>query len=130
MNFSRSYSLKRNEISDQIFENLSELKNFVKSLDSSIKVNISCSTPSMDLTTSESLNSSEGFDLIPNNSTTNTNNTKKLHLSRGFTSKELFNNKVHKPYEVKRHFSVKKHRPRLRKNKTKFLTEDNFLDEF
>ncbi|KAJ3429350.1 hypothetical protein M0812_24696 [Anaeramoeba flamelloides] len=128
MNFSRSYNLNRNENSNQRFENLTELKHLVKSLDSKIKVNTSTSTLSMDLTASESFMNSEEFDIISNNNTSN--DTKNLHLSSGFSTNGLFTKKLQQPFEVKRQFSAKKRRPRSRKNKTKFVTEDNFLYEF
>ncbi|KAJ6233020.1 hypothetical protein M0813_04303 [Anaeramoeba flamelloides] len=133
MNFSRSYNLNNNDLSSQNFEHLTELKQFVKSLDSTIKVNTSTTKLSPDLTmASESSENSKQFNFAPKSapqhlflsSRSSTFDQNKI-LSLQFKEKERKSQSTnkHKPYFQKRP-------QRSRQRKTKFVTEDDMVYEF
>ncbi|KAJ3423359.1 interleukin-10 receptor subunit beta [Anaeramoeba flamelloides] len=133
MNFSRSYNLNHTELPPQNFEHLTELKQFVKSLDSTIKVNTPSTKPSLDLTmTSESPQNSKQFTFAPKStpqhfflSSRSSNSDQNKILSLQFKEKERksHNTNKHKSYFQKRSL-------RSRQRKTKFLTEDDVVYEF
>ncbi|KAJ6230851.1 hypothetical protein M0813_06419 [Anaeramoeba flamelloides] len=127
MYFPNSYNPKITGVTEQNFERLTELKQFVKSLDSKIKVNKNTTSLSMDLTTtSESTLNSERFGIRDNN-------PPQLYLSsRGSDNdqSEILFLQFNEIKRNKREPYFKKRSQRTRKPKTKFVTEDNMLYEF
>ncbi|KAJ3430620.1 hypothetical protein M0813_01787 [Anaeramoeba flamelloides] len=127
MHFSNSYNSNTTEITEKNFVHLTELKQFVKSLDSKIKVNKNTTSLSMDLTTtSESTLSSDGF-AIPNN------NPQQLYLSSRDADNdqsEILFLRLNETNRNQRKSYFKKRSQRTRKPKTKFVTEDSMLYEF